>query len=1255
MRVPLASLVLVGVIFLGCTVEIDTGLCSSDVDCLVNQRCVQSHCVSKECSPSCPAGQYCASGACVTCADDSHCGSQCLDCASGQSDRVCVQQACGCKSGGDCKAGETCSASRCHGPLCGNGKVDTGETCGEPGLPACPTSCDDGDPCTADALTGSASSCDAACSHTPITKCEGGDGCCPAGCTNANDSDCQPLCGNGKVDKGETCGEPGLPACPKSCDDGDACTVDKLTGSASKCNAACSHTPITECLGGDGCCPAGCTSANDSDCSPLCGNGKVDPGETCGEPGLPACPTSCVDADACTTDVLTGSAGSCNAVCSHSPITACQGGDGCCPAGCACLDSDCPSHCNNGVMDCDETGIDCGGSTCAACNVYPGDLSGKYSETVVLELTDPSQLFGSFQGDHRNIQPGPLPACASFNAGSVTFSGQECGVAVANPLLGESFYKIEVVLADASQQTLSAFLTAIDVPWKAGVTTNGLSAGIDTGTTKSAYWYDHTQLSTAGLTAAQVAFSKAAQSRLVPRVQGDVLIELYVTPIGTYPVINGANYMSFPNLYTGSMVYDQQQNPLAYVVLGKWHAGGDPVTFKGLRFVRLDSQIDDVHEVNAYFIKKTVSTTYFQNAVANPNTPMSDNLWLAFLYRGYDYYFKTDHRADVRTLVDRFIAGLPAYIDASLPSYGQGFTSTLTVNHSFINSIQAWPMVNYALSGYLRPDQLESIRQQFARVLDTSMSYIRTDGECRFETQNSILNSATNRYDEEVTYQGVQYQYPWDTAHDHPGGVPTATDLTQVSRYVVPLGPCYGLGAGQCRFSTRTFNQGVESITANGKAYNYFTDGTPWPQNGGALSAVARFQSGPCAGHPDDCDFETRTFVTMTDGTLVESITAYGKAYNFSHNTATNTWDPWPSNGADLTTIAQYTATSPGPAGTLPGPCTGRQPGDCHFDTRDWTPAGDTITAYGNIYRFSTTDVQVPGYDNLAICSWYPDGWQCHYREGPCRFIFPQSEGYIADTFAEEISWLLSFYTGYLVTYPTDSRADKLREYITFLGFHHMSKGESIRQQFPGVAFSQLGPEYLDFSSRYLWDDGSIDNHGFHPSLNYGEGVVATAAIVHNVLEKNGIVIPTVTHNMDLAYNANVAAHLDISRFKHKPGLYVPEYDRVAFDFKVAEDAYIYSPDGSLIANFAGATMPSLLEDWASPFNHYHVVENYGDYATALPFARNVYYGFYFASGNLFCNGACAANTSSFYSFDFGDALYALLFSMKSSFDPTRP
>ncbi len=271
-----------------------------------------------------------------------------------------------CPAGGDSLTDGDCPV------VCGNGVVESGETCdtaitaGQPG--ACPTlaDCDDSLPCTTDTLDQDGT-CQAECAHQDITTCSGGDGCCPPGCDPSADGDCQGICGDGVLDAGETCdigissGQPG--ACPSQadCDDSDPCTVDTLLGDGT-CQAYCDNDPAG-CTSGDGCCPAGCNSNTDGDCTAVCGNGVVEPsgGETCdtgiaaGQPG--ACPSlaDCDDGDPCTTDTLVDG-GTCQAYCEHQEITAFIDGDGCCPAGGdSTLDDDCPVVCGNAVVESGES------------------------------------------------------------------------------------------------------------------------------------------------------------------------------------------------------------------------------------------------------------------------------------------------------------------------------------------------------------------------------------------------------------------------------------------------------------------------------------------------------------------------------------------------------------------------------------------------------------------------------------------------------------------------------------------------------------------------------------------------------------------------------------------------------------------------------------------------------------------------------------------------------------------------------------
>src|SRR5262249_33719216 len=90
-------------------------------------------------------------------------------------------------------------------------------------------------------------------------------------CTAVPGNDGMPCDDKNACTAGEACAAGkcvgGVPANQGgACDDGDACTtVDTCN------NGACvGSAPIGQCAAGDGCCPAGCTMANDPDCVPAC-------------------------------------------------------------------------------------------------------------------------------------------------------------------------------------------------------------------------------------------------------------------------------------------------------------------------------------------------------------------------------------------------------------------------------------------------------------------------------------------------------------------------------------------------------------------------------------------------------------------------------------------------------------------------------------------------------------------------------------------------------------------------------------------------------------------------------------------------------------------------------------------------------------------------------------------------------------------------------------------------------------------------
>ncbi|MFM2415395.1 MAG: hypothetical protein RL385_118 [Pseudomonadota bacterium] len=299
---------------------------------------------------TCPEGEACPArcddGVACTLDAVSTAEAQCSEVCSHSEISACVNGDGCCPAGCDAATDADCTSS------CGNGVTEVGETCDPTTF--CPTECNDGTACTIDTKVGSIANCNVACSFAEITNCMPGDSCCPAGCNSTSDSDCSVTCNNGVVEAGETCDPRAM--CPATCDDGNACTIDGLTGSAANCNVACSHQTISQCRNGDGCCPSGCNAVSDNDCSASCGNSVVEPGETCDPAASCPTPTSCNDGTACTIDTLVGSAMNCTATCGHQSITQCVSGDGCCAPGCnARTDTDCSASCGNSVVEPGET------------------------------------------------------------------------------------------------------------------------------------------------------------------------------------------------------------------------------------------------------------------------------------------------------------------------------------------------------------------------------------------------------------------------------------------------------------------------------------------------------------------------------------------------------------------------------------------------------------------------------------------------------------------------------------------------------------------------------------------------------------------------------------------------------------------------------------------------------------------------------------------------------------------------------------
>jgi len=231
---------------------------------------------------------------------------------------------------------------------------------------------------------------------------------------------------------GETCEGN---ACPATCADNNACTVDSLVGSRENCSASCVYQGVSQCRPNDGCCPAGCTTAQDNDCSTTCGNNQVEGTEVCDG----NCPSSCDDSNACTRDVATGSAAQCSLRCGHQAITACQAGDGCCPAGCsAALDSDCGGGSSSSSGGTSSSGPSMGCEVTQPNTTLSGATPFEFGVTLYGDICPAGPLYwrwaeqGTFAHNMRfeiGLHPaeGPLPGGWTFEV----VTSEEIGVVVA--------------------------------------------------------------------------------------------------------------------------------------------------------------------------------------------------------------------------------------------------------------------------------------------------------------------------------------------------------------------------------------------------------------------------------------------------------------------------------------------------------------------------------------------------------------------------------------------------------------------------------------------------------------------------------------------------------------------------------------------------------------------------------------------------------------------------------------------------------
>ncbi|MFH1291665.1 MAG: MXAN_6577-like cysteine-rich protein [bacterium] len=198
-------------------------------------------------------------GACpTTCASASECWFSYL---SGSVD-ICSAK---CQSkmypdGTPCKAG-ICKAGICTSSACGDGKLDPSVEFCDPGISsgtgACPTTCDDNNPCTYDYSQGSSTSCTTKCTNVLLkdgTPCGTGLVCSVGKCITQSSAPPPASCGDGKLDpsseKCDTAISSGIGVCPTACANSE-CMVQYLEGK--DCTAECKMVILpsgSKCTGG---------------------------------------------------------------------------------------------------------------------------------------------------------------------------------------------------------------------------------------------------------------------------------------------------------------------------------------------------------------------------------------------------------------------------------------------------------------------------------------------------------------------------------------------------------------------------------------------------------------------------------------------------------------------------------------------------------------------------------------------------------------------------------------------------------------------------------------------------------------------------------------------------------------------------------------------------------------------------------------------------------------------------------------------
>lgn len=214
---------------------------------------------------------------------------------------------------------------------------------------------------------------------------------------------------------------------------------------------------------------------------------------------------------------------------------------------------------------------------------------------------------------------------------------------------------------------------------------------------------------------------------------------------------------------------------------------------------------------------------------------------------------------------------------------------------------------------------------------------------CQIDSIGQYVNSAGTLVESVYAYG---YRWQFNAAGTQIG---TTRKLTTLSHY--RDGPCVYAPAGQnCVIDSATvldypgFGY-LESVTAYGRYWNFDQNGTALAGSGSLLTTAPRYLNGPCAyagGAP--CRFDTRNLIDSPEwGGLFESITAYGRYWIFDAG----------GNLIETNTLLNSPRYASGPCAYRPAGTT------CTFGSRELrrAPGGghiETITAYGRYFEWGS-------------------------------------------------------------------------------------------------------------------------------------------------------------------------------------------------------------------------------------------------------------------------------------------------------------